>query len=164
MEPIRKCIANNVMVNTSFLMPIRKLVFLYKDYIILFLYIDYIDYTNDTPVCSSVYTNLLNPWHGCMNWNGFFLFLCWFFILPNSLSPHTALSVTCARCLQWSSSPFDSGRAQRRQNWVMWNPRPAAPITLPPESGAQGLQWDSNIWVWLYPSASAVAAPNQQSG
>lgn len=31
-------------------------------------------------------------------------FLC-FLILPNSLSPHTALSVTCPRRLQWSSSP-----------------------------------------------------------
>lgn len=40
-------------------------------------------------------------------------------------------------------------QATCRQNWVMGNLRPAAPITLPPDSGPQGLQWDSNIKLWL---------------
>lgn len=75
-----------------------------------------------------------------------------------SLLCHPSIS---SPVLLLSSNTF---QATCRQNWVMANLRPAAPITLPPESGPRGLEWDSNIKLWLGLQSNTVsrASPNQQ--
>lgn len=78
------------------------------------------------------------------------------------LSPHLISYFTCPSPLLSSSSPPTLSRQQadRTGSWWTWGLR----LLLPPESGPRGLEWDSNVKLWLRPLSITVsrAAPTQR--